>query len=64
VSWTNQSERACVVQPCMSACGVLVCSTVRWSAAKVKVMWVHADEPGVVKDKRWDLIEVPEKPDD
>jgi hypothetical protein len=27
--------------------------------AKVKVMQVHADGPGAVKDERWDLTEGP-----
>jgi hypothetical protein len=35
---------------------------VRGQMAKVKVIQVRADGPGVAKDEHWDLTEGPEKP--
>jgi hypothetical protein len=32
--------------------------------AKLKVMRVHVDGPGAVKDERWELTEGPESPGD
>jgi hypothetical protein len=35
-----------------------------WSMVKVKVMGVHPDGPGAMKDERCDLTEGPESPGD
>jgi hypothetical protein len=45
---------------CNHVCRLVVCrcgTQGQWSTAKVKVMQVHADGPGAVKDERWDLTE-------
>jgi hypothetical protein len=36
----------------------------RWSTTNVKVMWVHVNEMGAMKDERWNLTEGSEKPGD
>jgi hypothetical protein len=55
----------CVVQPCLSAYGVQVCSTCMVvddeGEGEMKVMWVRANGPGVVKDECWVFIEELEK---
>jgi hypothetical protein len=58
-SWTNRAVNYVL---CNHVCRLVVCmcgAQGRWSMAKVKVMQVHADGPGAVKDERWDLTEGP-----
>jgi hypothetical protein len=48
---------------CNHVCQLVVCrcgAQGRWSTIKVKVIRVHVNGLGVVKDEQWDLTEGPE----
>jgi hypothetical protein len=52
---------------CNHVSRLVVCkcgAQIRWSTTKVKVIQVHADGPGAMKDERCDLIEGLESPGD
>jgi hypothetical protein len=50
-SWTNRGVSYCVVQPCLSACGVQVWSTGRVVDSEGEVVRIRAYGPRVVKDE-------------